>query len=287
MTRGIAPTELSDELNELVRTVDSPLLEVTPLHGLGYSGYQYTSFRLRFADGLVLKGRQCGSSERAAAVEYVFRHVHHPALPKLLARAGRALLTEWVEGRPLTAADCSPALMRECGALLGFVHGVPLPADHRYARRTTVAEWQAEYASDLAALERLGALEPGEVHRARAHADAHAPDSCSLTFAHRDFCAENMVLRPSGVVAVVDNETVDINTCEYDLGRTWYRWPMTSAQRQDFLAGYESHRSAEPFVRHESYWGLLAAANAAVFRWGISPAAAEVALATLRALLEP
>lgn len=277
--------ELSEELRQLVQAVGVPLVEVTPLHGSGYAGYQHTSFRLRLADGRLLKGRQCGNWQRAAAIEYVFRHVHHPNLPKLLARTGRAVLTEWVEGRPMAAGDCSATRLRECGALLGFVHSVPVPQDHPYQRRTTVAEWQSEYESDLAALERIGALESGEARRARAHAVEHAPGACGLSFVHRDFCAENMVLRPSGVVAVVDNETVDIDTCENDLGRTWYRWPMTREQRDAFLAGYECHRSAAQFVRHESYWLLVATASSAVFRWQKSPAAAEAPLARLRALL--
>lgn len=275
---------LGEELSELVRALDVPLVEVTPLHGSGYSGYEPTAFRLRFADGRLLKGRQCGNWQRAAAVEYVSRHVHHPGLPKLLGRRGRALLTEWVDGRPMAAGDCSPAVARECGALLGFVHSVPVPEDQPHQRRTTVAAWHAELESDLATLERIGALEPAEARRARAHAHEHAPDGCTLSFVHRDFCAENLVLGPSGV-AVVDNETVDVDTCENDLGRTWYRWPMTAEQREAFLAGYECHRSARDFVRCQSYWVLVAVAAAAVYRWEKSPAAAQVPLATLRALL--
>lgn len=271
-------------MEALVRSLDVPLVEVTPLHGRGYPGYRTRSFRLRLADGRVLKGRECVSRNRAVAIEYVLRRVDHLGLPRLLGRAGRALLTEWVEGRAPADHDWTPARLRECGALLACFHGVPVPEDSPRSRPHTIAARRAKYESDLSMLVRAGALEEREAQRAFTRAMEEEPQHCSLSFVHRDFCAENMVIRPSGAVMVVDNETLAVDACEHDLGRTWYRWPMEPEQRDAFLAGYEEHRSAREFVRHQGYWTLLALAGAAVFRRSQSAAAADVPLARLRAL---
>ena len=34
------------------------------------------------------------------------------------------------------------------------------------------------------------------------------------------------MIRPDGALCLVDNETVDLGPLDYDLARTWYRWPL-------------------------------------------------------------
>jgi hypothetical protein len=33
-----------------------------------------------------------------------------------------------------------------------------------------------------------------------------------------------------GRLRVVDNEALSVGACDYDLARTWHRWPMTDLQ---------------------------------------------------------
>lgn len=278
--------DLSDELQSLVRTLGSELADVVPLSSAGYAGYRPNAFRLRFADGREVKGRELGNWQRAAAVEYVLGHVHHPGLPRLLARAGRALITEWVDGRPLTAADCTPALVQQCGELLGFIHAVPVPDQNPFERRDPIDAWHRRCERDLSALVAADVLGEAERRHAFDVAIRHAPPTDGAAgFVHRDFCAENIIVRPSGEIAIVDNETMGIDEYDFDLGRTWYRWLMTRDLREAFWAGYNCHRTAERFIAHGVYWAIVALADAAVFRLKKHAGATDAPLARLRALL--
>ncbi|MBI3800891.1 MAG: aminoglycoside phosphotransferase family protein [Deltaproteobacteria bacterium] len=277
--------QLGDDLFVLVNTVNVPLVEITPLSGVGYPGYQPSAFRLRFADGRILKGRQFGGITRAVKVEYVLQHVHHQGFPKSVARSGRALLTEWVEGHPLAPAGGNPELLRQCGALQGFMHNVAVPDDSPYQPRDTIQDWHARLEHNLAELLKARVLEKSEARRAFELAVRYAPSSYAVGFVHRDFCGENLIQRPSGDICIIDNETLALDAYDYDLGRTWYRWPMNPAQRQAYLDGYQCYRNAKDFLMHFPYWGIAAVVIAAGFRLQKQTGAASVPLQRLRALL--
>src|SRR5437870_12652961 len=97
--------EFGEDLLELINGLRTPLVEVMSLWGLGYPGYEPRSFRLVFADGRILKGRRFGNASRAAAVEHVSQFLEHEGFPKVLARAGRGLLIEWIDGEPLNLTE--------------------------------------------------------------------------------------------------------------------------------------------------------------------------------------
>jgi hypothetical protein len=65
---------------------------------------------------------------------------------------------------------------------------------------------------------------------------------------------------------VVDNESLLVYACDYDLARTWYRWPMTRVQRQAFLAGYRRYRDPGLAAARATYWTILVLVDAALFR---------------------
>jgi hypothetical protein len=274
---------LGDDLVDLVGTFDAPLAEVAPLSASGYPGYQPTAFRFRFADGLILKGRRFRDGNRATAVEYISRRLDHEVFPRVVARAGRALLTEWVEGRPIRADD--PELLRRCGSLHGLLHAVPVPEDSPYLPCKTVEHRISRLKRRLGELGKAGALERSEAERAFERAVRHAPNSYAAGFAHGDFCAENMVLRSSGTVCVVDNETLAVEAYDYDLARTWYRWPMDAVQRRTYLDAYQPHRSPADFLAHFPFWAIEALVESILFRSRIQRNAAAVPVQRLCALL--
>ena len=78
---------------------------------------------------------------------------------------------------------------------------------------------------------------------------------------------------------------MSIAPCDYDLARTWYRWPMTGEQRDAYLAGYRDHRDASAFLVHAPFWHIAALANGALFRHRRRSGAPALPLAALRALL--
>ena len=276
---------LGEDLQRLVDSVGVTLVEATPLIGPGYPGYQPTASRLRFADGRVLKGREFANPARAVIVEYVSRHVQHPGLAAFVGRHGRALLTDWVEGRPLEAGDATPALARQCGALQGFIHSVVLPPDGNDERYHLPPGWRTGLETGLDSLVRAGLLDGKEARQALDVCRAYTPDRYEVGFAHHDFCAENMVLHPSGEVRVVDNETLRIEAYSLDLARTWYRWPMDPSQRRAYFEGYRRRRSADEFIAHFPYWAVVTLVSAATFRLKREVAAAAVPVRRLRSLL--
>src|SRR5262249_30848094 len=159
----------------------------------------------------------------------VSRCLDYRGLPRVLARRGQALLTEWIEGRPLTADRCDPQILRRCGALQGWAHSQALPVGSPSPPPGTIESLRTAVRRALDALVELAALDTGVARQTAEIAGAYAPGNCAWAFAYVDFCADNIVLHESGELYVVDNETLSIQPCDYDLGRTWYRWPMRRA----------------------------------------------------------
>src|SRR5262249_5063544 len=96
-----------------------------------------------------------------------------------------------------------------------------------------------------------------------------------------------IVRQPSGEVILVDTETLSIQPCDYDLGRTWYRWPMPRASRQSYFSGYRSYRGLDDFLAHFPFWAIAAIVDGALFRGRRGGAeAAAVQVRRLCGLLE-
>jgi len=273
-------SELGADLWSLVCAVSAELVSVSPLTGDDYPGYQPKAFRLTFAGGHVLKGRRVATAQQAEMVESVSRALADRGVPRVLSRSGAAFLSDWIDGEPLRTGHVDAAVLRRCGVLHGCTHSSPLPAPARafdsgaYVRRR------------LDAVAQLAELDQELAHAAARIAAAHAPADFAWGFGFGDFCAENIVLRPSGDVCLVDTESLSILPCDYDLGRSWYRWPMQRAEREAYFEGYRAHRQPTDFYAHFPYWAITAIADGALFRSRIGgPAAAMVPLQRLRALV--
>jgi hypothetical protein len=275
--------ELGHDLDALIRAVEGPPLAITPVSGS--RGDRPAAFRLEFAGGRVLKGRRVDTHEKAELVEYVTHRLNHGQLPRVLKRSGVALLTEWVEGQSLDPANCTPEVLRQCGAFQGLVHTWSLP-DHRTCRSDDTPRLrQTRLERRLEELVEHGVLGDGEAWAALDMALEYAPMSCLIGLTLGDFCAENIVRRASGEVCFVDTEDLSISPCDYDLGRTWYRWPMTSADRQAYLDGYRRYRHPTEFIAHFPYWAVTAIVDSAVSRQRLRTDAALVPVERLRTLI--
>jgi aminoglycoside phosphotransferase (APT) family kinase protein len=121
------------------------------------------------------------------------------------------------------------------------------------------AEWT------IAALTSDGILSAGSAAAIRALMDVHAPARVALRYTHGDFCAENLVRRPGGP-AIVDNGSVGIQAVDFDLARTWYRWPMRASQRRAFDAGYRTAYATGQSTAAFPFWALLVLTEATLFR---------------------
>ena len=264
--------------------MSSRAIEVVPVTRLTSVHRRPRCFRVRLADGRFVKARRLESPLHAEHVERLSNLLDPRWCPPVLARRGSGLLTEWVGGWPLTPVP-GPPLLRECGALQATVHRTALSAElHRGAERR-VRDWSGRLAGTLEELSIRGALSDRDARRAVELATTQAPADVSRTVVHGDFCPDNLVVGSRGGVHVVDNETLTIHAPEYDLARTWYRWPMTPEQWGHYAEGYGDQATLQAFVRHFAHWAVIVLTGASLFRLRGGTPEADYPLRRLRQVL--
>ena len=272
------------DLWALIRAAGAPLRSGWVLTTLPSPTVAHASLRLTLADGRTVKGRRVERPDQAARMAAIVAGLDPRAFPRILARRGAALLEEWVDGRRLPARPGLDVIER-AGALLAAVHRTPPPAGLGVhgppdpPRRLALLLRQADE------LERRGALSAALARQARAVAEAAAPRTCATGVIHRDFCAENLVLDRAGRLHVVDNETLQIGAYDFDLARTWYRWPLGPRGRAAFLCGYQRRRSLRSYLAHFPFWAVGVLVDTALYRVRAGTAHPEVPLRRLRALV--
>ena len=279
------PERLGPDLEALVAALDVPVRRIVALTRLRAPGVEHASFRLELADGRVLKGRRLLSAEHAARVTAILEVMDRRHFPHVIAHLGEALLEEWRPGELLDHTTLGPARMRQCGAILGAVHRAAPPAVEvderaRPEARLEAVRWQSRR------LVQAGALSAASRRRLIALLEARLPADPAIGVIHRDFCAENLVWDASGQPHVVDNETMQVGALDFDLARTWYRWPMTDAQATAFLDGYRAHRSPEAFLTSFVFWALATLVDVSRYHLRVGTDRAQGALDLLHAILE-
>ena len=166
------------------------------------------------------------------------------------------------------------------GAVHRAAPAVEVDARARPEARLAAVRWQSY------TLVRAGALSSASRKRLIALLEAHLPADSPIGVIHRDFCAENLVWDASGQPHVVDNETMQIGALDFDLARTWYRWPMTDAQATAFLDGYSSHRSPESFLASFVFWTLVMLVDVSRYHLRVGTDRAQGAVDLLHAILD-
>ena len=114
---------LGADLAKLAESLSSPVVDVRQVTGLPARSLRRATFRLRCADGSLVKGRRMERVQDAGRVFALARHLDPDGFPRPFARRGRALLEPWIPGHILGAGESDQVLHR-CGALLGSVHSV-------------------------------------------------------------------------------------------------------------------------------------------------------------------
>ena len=279
-----APARLGADLWALVAGLDAPLVAARILTSLPSPVMTHASFRLRLANGRTVKGRRVETPDQAQRIAELLPRLGSRHFPRVLARHGCALLETWIPGTALARVAVGARVYRRCGRILGSIH-ITRPPDRMVTWPRSVVHLLATAERQLAQLEGLGALSPASARRALRHLRDAVPDDITVGIIHRDFCAENIVLTPTRSLHVVDNETIRIDAPEWDLARTWYRWPMTPPQREAFLTGYRSRRDPTSFVRHFPFWSIAALVDTALFRLRARTPAAALPVRRLAALL--
>lgn len=277
--------ELGRDLGTLIQEVETPLIAATLISRFPPIHTGRASFRLQFSGPRLLKGLRCELPTGPARIEALLALLPAEHFPRLVARRGEALLIDWMPGAALRPRDCTTALLRQCGHLQAAIHLLPIPEHAPVPLSRRSADWEQWLAEHLRQLVSAQALTSREARSVMRLAQRHAPASTHLVVCHGDFCAENIVKDSAGRFYVVDNETVAVDACEYDLARTWYRWPMTNPQRAAYLEGYGQGPSMSSFHAHIVHFAVVVLAESAAYRLRVHAPTARVPLRRLHSVL--
>jgi len=237
-----------------------------------------SAHRIELEDGRTVKARRLESAEAARRLHELCGRLE-PAFAPVIGAVGPVLLEEWVAGVPLAEPD---AWIEAAAALLGRLHATPIAAT---PQTVATVRWRDDGARDLAHLEAAGMLAPADRRRLEAILHEADPGRARLVLAHRDFCAENMIVDPAGALRVIDNEWLSPQPAGIDLGRTACRWPMSAGAWQRFLAAYRASAPAD--LGPLAFWEVSALAWTARVRLRLGPESAATALARLREVVGP
>ena len=220
------------------------------------------SWRLTLQDDSTVKGQLLWSARRCERAREMIRALDDVGAPQVVAWYGRALVQEWVEG---DAAD-PDAHARAAGDLLGRIHRTPIPASAADGVR-----WQPDAArtrQGLGALTEHGALEAADGDLALRLLPDASMCSRDLVVTHGDLAPGNVVASPGpGFTLVpVDNEACDAAPAEWDVARTWYRWPMTPDARNEFRTAYEAVTGRDAVSDGFAGWLVAVLVDAAAYR---------------------
>jgi thiamine kinase-like enzyme len=264
------PLAPGPDLDSLISGLSPRAIRVERISDATAGRFGRASFRVTRADGRVLKGRRLATSARARQVAELMQILTGLPLAQMLAHRARAMLEEWIDGVPVDRlarerGSLEPALVEQAGDLLGRLAAA---ADRLPPERIRVQSPQSMLArldAHLATLEGAKLLDHLRTGHLHALARSNAPGHLALGPIHQDLAPDNLVLADHGLV-LIDAESLEVGPLDFDLARTFYRWPLDRPGRMAFLSGYSRHRNPEDFIRHELYWAIVAVAGGADYR---------------------
>ncbi len=274
---------LGPDLARLISGVDVRFVAATRITGLRAAARDRATFRLRFAGGLVLKGRRMDSVADAERAYSLGSMLDGRSFTRPMARHRTALLEPWVTGTRLDPEVATDDTLRACGRLLGSVHALDVDVNGEAQRWHSVARL-ANVEQRLAHLRELTLLPRGVESCLRDRARETCPSNVVVGMVHRDLWPRNVVVDAQRRPHVVDNASIAIGAHAFDWARTAYLWPMTGAQRDAFRAGY---LAAAPRAADESvFWMIDVLSDAALFRRLAGARGVSRPVARLRAIAE-
>jgi Ser/Thr protein kinase RdoA (MazF antagonist) len=230
------------------------------------------------ADRRLIKGIQFNTEGDRIRVEGLLEVLGPSHFPSIIASTGSALLTEWVAGEPLDATRLTSEQLRSVGEIQGWVHSHPFgPAKAKASSRKLII--------GLHRLVLRRVLTIGEASALGLAAKREKPSTADRSVIHRDFAPDNLVLTPEGGFKVIDIETLTPGFCEFDLARTWLRWPMLPAEFNTYLEGYSRYRSPEQFLRSFWFWAATVSVESLLWHLSNRTGGAATSLARLRAAI--
>jgi aminoglycoside phosphotransferase (APT) family kinase protein len=228
-------------------------------------------------------GRREAITARAAALSAVLADSRVPAP---IARVGRLTAEIWIPGHVLSSLGLAKRHVDAAAELLASVHQFPGLAGERLPRYQLTGPIHRRAERQLSELAGARIVRQRDLPALQAILERGLPARAQWGLVHGDFCAENLVWRADDTLVSIDNETIGRGFIEYDVARTWYRWPMAASQRHRFDHSYRAAlRMKAPSGAESRAWRLAAAVKGVHlrFRRGL---VAERGLDALREVLE-
>jgi aminoglycoside phosphotransferase (APT) family kinase protein len=214
--------------------------------------------------GRRIKARLLEDHHTAAAL-CALRAVLPSDFAPVVARSGRVLFEEWIDGVDLARSRPGPRCLGDAARLLAGLHATPTVAGRaiRATRRTT--PWRRDGEDRLRLLRDAGLLSVAHANVLRRVLAAHDPYRTRTGLTHSDLCGENLVRDRAGRLRVIDNERLGLRPFGYDLARTRYRWGLDQEAWSAFLAAY-SRRHPATARRASPFWDVVVATESAMIR---------------------
>jgi Ser/Thr protein kinase RdoA (MazF antagonist) len=278
-------SRLGEDLFDLVKDLKSSLIGITDISKLSSSLQDRACYRLECADKTVLKGRRFDAAHRAQRTARYLGLMKNGPFPKVIAARGRALLLEWIHGLPVSHMETQPEILKQIGMLQGWLHKCddsPMRQFGAQAHQDLLFKTRKR----ISYLAGRKALTAEEAEFLVEIAVQEAPLHYEVGMIHKDLSPDNVVLKPSlGKIYVIDNETLGLGPYDFDLARTWHRWPMNPIQREAFYYGYEKYRCLDSFHRNFLFWAIAALVTSAYSRLRTEKPGWSLSIRKLRSLL--
>ena len=236
----------------------APVADVVRVTGLPDKKTGRATFRVALEDGRVLKVRRLTRASRGTRFSELLAALASPRFPPVLALEGRVSVEPWLVGTPLTELPLGAGRLQQAADVLGALHATASLGGRRLLGTRPTRSLLQGTARRLAQLGSGGALARPEVVALVEAAVRSAPARATAGVAHTDFCADNLIEDAGGQLRVVDNEGLRLDFLDYDLARTWYRWPMSQRHWSVFLDRYLRWRRPPPDPRADPFWRIAA-----------------------------
>lgn len=257
------------------------ILSFSRISNLNLIGNSRSCYRI-VHDGGIVKARLL-ESEPVAEELAAFRRALPDDFTPLIARHGRVLIEEWIDGKPLPDAP-GTQWAEAAGIILGDLHARPALGSRKLHEVRATAERHLATQQCLRRIAASGALSEQVVARLERILRRYDPVRATSGLVHFDFCGENMVIDRMERLRVVDNERIGVDSICVDFARTWYRWALPAREWDTFCMAYNSRLPFPNPMDSFPFWKIAAVARSAELRLTAYPQKANVPLGYLRSL---
>jgi Ser/Thr protein kinase RdoA (MazF antagonist) len=266
--------------------LDLEPVSFTPIGGYPRWRRGRVTYRVDLAGGEVVKVRRVTRPRTSLGAAALLRALDDPDLAAPRFAAGRVTIEDWVDGVAVATDDPDGTHVDAAADLLARLHARTALPDRRFQRIGATAPLRVKTERRLAVLQDAGVASVAEVRRLVATLDTELPDRAARGPVHGDLCAENLVVTPDGQVVSIDNERVRIDFLDYDLARTWVRWPMPAVSYERFERRYASSGRTPPATPEAMAWRVCAATKSAFTRLGTPTVGPALARAQVERILD-